>query len=112
MQKPLKIVLIIVGVVISLFIIFILSDFKTTIYNYFSGVSEAGYKMPTYQLLNLMVIFSLMAISAILGNYISKKKKRNQTLWTVLCFIFNIWAVVTLWFLPISTKRRIGSENE
>ena len=112
MQKTAITISLFVGVLIILSSIFFVFDFKTSIYNYFSGMSEEEHKMSSYRLLNFIVIFLVMVISAIIGNQISKQKKRNQTLWTILCLIFNIWAVITLWFLPDLTKRRISSENE
>jgi hypothetical protein len=35
-----------------------------------------------------------------LGYKIAMKKKRNAKNWAVLCFLFNIWGIVFLSFLP------------
>ena len=63
-----------------------------------------NYNDKSVWLINLVVMISVMVTSAIIGYRLSIKKKRNQTFWMVLCFIFNIWALIILWFLPVSKK--------
>lgn len=107
MEKPIRNIFIIVGVLLLIVVLFFVSDLRTFIYNYFSGMGVTEYKMSSYRLYNFIAMFFVMIVSALIGRRISKKKKRNQTLWTALCFIFNIWAVIILWFLPVLTSRHI-----
>lgn len=107
MERLIKIKFIVVGVLILLVVLFFMSDFRIHIYNYFSGMGLTEFKISTYRFYNLIVMLFVMTFSALIGNRISIRKKRNQTLWTVLCFIFNIWAVIILWFLPVVTNRQI-----
>jgi hypothetical protein len=52
-------------------------------------------------------MFFVLVVFAFIGYRLSKKKRRNQILWTILCFLFNIWAVLILWFLPILGKEKV-----
>ena len=107
MEKLIKVKFIVVGIFILLVVLFFMSDLRTHIYNYFSGMGLTEYKISSYRLYNLIAMLFVMTFSALIGNRISIRKKRNQMLWTVLCFIFNIWAVIILWFLPVAANGHI-----
>jgi len=90
-------------VLLSIFVV----DIRALVYNFFSSIGKAEVSLSYHQLLNFVVMFFVLLVFAFIGYRLSKKKRRNQILWTILCFLFNFWAVLILWFLPILKKEKV-----
>ena len=72
------------------------------VYNLFSDSQSVHIRR--FQLLNLFGIGLFMTLSSVFGFFLSKRKNRNRLKWSVLCFFFNLWALLVLWFLPASNN--------
>ena len=68
------------------------------VYNLFSDNKDVC--ISRFQFLNLFGISIFMILFSIFGFFLSKKKGRNRFKWSLLCFFFNFWAFIILWFLP------------
>ena len=60
------------------------------------------------QLLNLLFMSLFILLSTIIGFFLAKKKGKNRFLWAILCFFFNIWALIIIWLLPSSNNKLKG----
>jgi hypothetical protein len=68
--------------------------------NFILNIRNYDGSITRIQLLNLAFMILLMFSCSILGFFLSKRKGRDKFAWGVLCFFFNVWALILLWFLP------------
>jgi len=88
-------------VFISLFLILLALRMS----NFFSFFFENTMILKNFQIINFIVMLIIMTISSIIGFIVSKKKGRNKCLWSILCFLFNFWALIILHYTPLSDNR-------
>jgi len=79
------------------------------LYNFILGIKDHDGLITRIQLLNLLFITLFILLSMVIGFFLAKKKGKSRFLWLILCFFFNIWALIILWLLPSSdTKLQEG----
>jgi len=88
---------IVLGIVGNIF------DLHRTLFNSF--LFDPGFVESTFWT-HFILIFSVAfaGFMGLLGYKIAKKKSRNAQNWAGLCFLFNIWGVIFLCFLPTIDK--------
>ena len=84
-------------VLLSIFVVFFNLD--KVIFSSFLFDPEF-YQNPNWRYLSLLITIAFAAVTGLLGYKIAKSKNRNARNWAGLCFLFNIWGVVFLSFLP------------
>ena len=62
----------------------------------------------TIRIINVVVVIAMMIVFGGFGWRCAKKKRRNCFLWTALCVIFNVWALIALCLL----SQNPGSDEE
>jgi cytochrome bd-type quinol oxidase subunit 2 len=58
------------------------------------------YMNPNWRYLSSAVVVAFGSVTGIFGYVMAKRKKRNAPNWAGLCFVFNIWGLIFLSFLP------------
>jgi len=84
------------------------------VHNLILSIRDYGGPITGIQSLNLLFMSFLILLSTIIGFFLAKKKGKNRFLWAILCFFFNIWALIVLWLLPslnTELKRGTGSRK-
>jgi hypothetical protein len=107
MTKTMKTLLFFTFLFILVLVAIFVIDIRALVYDFFSSIGKGEVSLSYHQLLNLVVMLFVFVVFAFIGYRLSKKKRRNQILWTILCFLFNVWAVLVLWFLPILKKEKV-----
>ena len=98
------VVLLFVSVGLSLYCL----GFGNSIYYLFYGMQKSDGITTDPQIINLLVMILLISLSGLMGYHLSKKKGKNKLKWVALCFLFNIWALIVLWFLPETKAKSKG----
>jgi hypothetical protein len=82
-------------IVVFVYLGFILSGLDLRVTNYFTS-------LPTEraQWLGASITVSLMSLSAALGFFLAKRKRRRSLAWLCTCFLLNVWGLIYLWSLP------------
>ena len=94
-----KTAIVIIGafVLLSIFVVFFNLDKR--IFSSFLFDPDF-YQNLSWRYLSLLITIALATVTALLGYKIAKRKNRNAQNWAGLCFLFNIWGVIFLSFLP------------
>ena len=94
-----KTAIVIIGafVLLSIFVVFFNLDKR--IFSSFLFDPDF-YQNLNWRYLSLLITIALATVTALLGYKIAKRKNRNAQNWAGLCFLFNIWGVIFLSFLP------------
>lgn len=90
-------------ILIILIIAFIFMNILVQIF----GFPHFLFKPSTFEYLKYMTILTIMPISILtsyLGYKLAKDKNRDGSKWAVLCFIFNIWGLIYLYFISVLSK--------
>ena len=104
-----KKVLIIMSASLLTFIVLGLLVFEfnlgSSLHKFIVGIKDHDRLITRIQLLNLLVMSLFILLSMVIGFFLAKKKGRSRCLWSILCFLFNIWALIILWLLPSSNTK-------
>lgn len=104
-----KKVLIIMSASLLTFIVLGLLIFEfnlgSSLHKFIVGIKDHDRLITRIQLLNLLVMSLFILLSMVIGFFLAKKKGRSRSLWSILCFLFNIWALIILWLLPSSNTK-------
>jgi hypothetical protein len=74
------------------------------LHKFILGIKDHDGLITRIQLLNLLFMCLFILLSTVIGYFLAKKKGKSRFLWPILCFFFNIWALIILWLLPSSKK--------
>jgi len=73
---------------------------------FYRDLRQSAPNMVHLQILNVVVVGLFMALFGILGFFQAKKKRRNRIVWSLLCFLFNLWAFIILSLLPVLNEEK------
>jgi cytochrome bd-type quinol oxidase subunit 2 len=89
-------------IVLTYIIIFILFETCMSFLNLSEIIFDSFlFRYPELVSLSTFLFGGLMSF---LGYILSKRKNKDKKKWAILCFIFNIWALIILYFLPSEEK--------
>lgn len=91
---------VILKIAITFVILFVILDILMVEFNLREIVFKSSLFSEDYRYLSFLVPIGVSILTSGVGYLIAKKKNRNKIKWTLLCFIFSIWGVAVLLFLP------------
>jgi len=93
----------------KILIIFVIGFIFLNILVELFGFPHFLFKLPTFAYLKYITVFTMIPISCLtsyLGYKLAKGKNRDKSKWAVLCFIFNVWGLIYLYFMPDAEHKR------
>lgn len=87
-------------IVVTFLILFVILDILMVEFNLREVLFESFMFSEDYRYLTLLIPIGVSVLTSGVGYFMAKKKSRNRKTWALLCFVFNIWGVAALLFLP------------
>lgn len=92
------------SITITAFVVTLILIFKNTFFKFFLTISNNDFFIKNIKLIVSLYMGILILASAVCCYRLSKKKKRNPVVWTILGMLFNVWPLLILWYLPPVNK--------
>lgn len=83
------------SVVVSAFLALVIFDSRFRVIKLFQSLPEGQ-----AQALGIGITLVVMGVCSLLGSLLAQRKNRPLLKWMLLCFLFNVWALIVLWSLP------------